>query len=183
MALIGYQYAEDLTKHFSRRDIPVPVFGLAETIELPIQRHRFASQNICGIAVRQHDRYIIAVNSAHYISRQKFSAAHELGHCLCHLEQGTRDVFGCTGNLLVSESLYERQANAFAAELLMPRRFVLAAVAEGCDTVSSLARMFGVSREATHWRLHTLKIHHDMGRDRIALPGHATVTARKASSQ
>jgi Zn-dependent peptidase ImmA (M78 family) len=171
MALVGYRYAEEITQHFREQDIPVRVFDLAQAIDLPIDRHRFTSSNICGFAARYGDLYMIAVNSSHPVTRQRFTAAHELGHCLCHLERGeVRGFFSCTGDLLVSESLFERQANAFASELLMPRVLVKRIIRAGCHRISSLADAFKVSKEAMHWRLSTLRIRHDMVLDRIIDP-------------
>ena len=167
MPLAGYLCAEGITRQFRQADLPVPVFDLAESIDLPIDRHRFSS-NICGFCSRFRGEYIVVVNSIHSDTRQRFSAAHELGHCLCHLESGVHRVFHCsTGDLLASKSLYERQANAFAAELLMPRRLIVEVLNTGCRKLSELAGLFYVSCEAMHWRLQTLRVDHDTDLDYV----------------
>lgn len=62
--------------------------------------------------------YGIAVNCAHPIERQRFSAAHELGHHILGHE-------GKIGSYIrISNEQTERDANIFAAELLMSERLV-----------------------------------------------------------
>ena len=81
--------------------------------------------------------YLILYNArAGSVKRQSFTLAHEVGHIyLGHLDDDPE----C-----------ERQANAFAAELLMPEvlaaRF-LSTLPPGADPVAGLAQTFAVSRE------------------------------------
>jgi Zn-dependent peptidase ImmA (M78 family) len=51
----------------------------------------------------------------------------------------------------------EREANVFAAELLMPEPAVRAKYAEP-ESIEALADHFAVSEEAMHWRLHNLGV-------------------------
>mgnify|MGYP001020970828 CR=1 FL=1 len=65
---------------------------------------------------------IIVVNEHRCRARKRFTIAHEIGHAvLNHFSISFSD-----GNGLNNSSWQERQANAFAAELLMPRDFLLA---------------------------------------------------------
>jgi Zn-dependent peptidase ImmA (M78 family) len=66
------------------------------------------------------DRAIITVNTAASRGRQRFSAAHELGHWMC--DRG-KIAFGCTDKAFDrewSDDNPERRANQYAAELLLP---------------------------------------------------------------
>lgn len=102
------------------------------------------------------DRAIITVNSASRRSRQRFSAAHELGHWLC--DRG-RVAFACTETMLTTEWHHENpetRANRFAADLLLPEKLF------GPDgrnqemtfaTVRKLADRYGTSLTATAIRL------------------------------
>jgi hypothetical protein len=66
------------------------------------------------------DRAIITVNSSSRRGRQRFSAAHELGHWMC---DRNRVGFSCTNSLFRSQwgaANPERGANQFAADLLLP---------------------------------------------------------------
>jgi Zn-dependent peptidase ImmA (M78 family) len=51
----------------------------------------------------------------------------------------------------------EREANVFAAELLMPEPAVRAAWAEA-DGIDATAVRFGVSQAAAHWRLYSFTL-------------------------
>lgn len=91
----------------------------------------------------REDVYVKAWNGD---GRARFTAAHELGHHVLH-----------TGVPLARAELHERlpafrlsepQANHFAAELLMPRRFIVRA-----DDARAVARRHGVSHAAAHHRL------------------------------
>lgn len=66
------------------------------------------------------DRAIITVNSSSRRGRQRFSAAHELGHWMC---DRNRIGFSCTNSLFRSQwgaANPEKGANQFAADLLLP---------------------------------------------------------------
>ncbi|MEM7245998.1 MAG: ImmA/IrrE family metallo-endopeptidase [Acidobacteriota bacterium] len=105
--------------------------------------------------VRRGDRGIIRVREGLTSPRRRFCIAHELGHFLLH--GGTSQLASCTLEMIddYRASREELEANAFAAELLLPR----AAFQERCgagaptaDRVRTLADEFGVSLTATLWR-------------------------------
>lgn len=82
--------------------------------------------------------------------RQRFTVAHELGHFALGHEDAPRD----TGNFQSSGDYRERQANRFAAELLMPASLVSRYFQNGfVSSVESLASTFGVSKDAMGYRL------------------------------
>lgn len=82
--------------------------------------------------------------------RQRFTVAHELGHFALGHEDAPRDA----GNFQSSGDLRERQANKFAAELLMPASLVTHYYQSGlADSVETLANIFGVSKDAMGYRL------------------------------
>jgi len=92
----------------------------------------------------------IGVNRQHAPVRQRFSAAHEMGHFLCgheafddahtHVEEGRHQ--------LNSHSAQEREADEFAAELLMPVEWLKRDVSELGLDVGALARRYQVSEQA-----------------------------------
>lgn len=109
------------------------------------------------------------MNAVQAPTRQRFSIAHEVGHFLLHRKAMTvfidtqftrpylaafRDSTSATG-----EDKREREANAFAAALLMPESLVREAVAqlavdvEDDAAVVELAKRFDVSRQAMTFRL------------------------------
>ncbi|GAB2857162.1 hypothetical protein GCM10027277_26960 [Pseudoduganella ginsengisoli] len=82
--------------------------------------------------------------------RQRFTVAHELGHFALGHQDAPRDA----GNFQSSGDYRERQANKFAAELLMPGSLVARHYQQGAaSSVEALANMFGVSRDAMGYRL------------------------------
>lgn len=145
---------------------PVPVSDIAsgEGIHLRLAP---TAMNISGALIRSQDgRVLIALNDAHHANRQRFTIAHELGHFfLDHTGLGTHVDADFTINLRSEVSSEasdskEIQANAFAAELLMPKSFVLQDIVEflpiDSGSVKKLARRYGVSEQAMTIRLANL---------------------------
>jgi Zn-dependent peptidase ImmA (M78 family) len=91
------------------------------------------------------DDNAIYVNKHEFPLRQTFTVAHELGHALMHKDWAASENYkillrdsGYDGN-----DSYEKEANAFAAHLLVPR-FMLDEY-WGDNTAESLSRLFAVS--------------------------------------
>lgn len=102
------------------------------------------------------DRAIITINKRSSRARQRFSAAHELGHWM--YDRG-RIAFACTEAKLVrgwDDGNPERRANRYAADLLLPRNMFVPR-ARNCpinhESVAELARAFETSLTATAIRL------------------------------
>lgn len=98
----------------------------------------------------------IFIEAADHITRQTFSVAHELGHFLLH-NDGTehiskRDIISTLG---IDKK--EREANSFAAELLMPRDEILKLIGNDFKA-DSIAAYFGVSALALEYRLNNLGV-------------------------
>jgi Zn-dependent peptidase ImmA (M78 family) len=86
------------------------------------------------------DGWLIEVNSDRSLTSQRFSVGHELGHRkMGHLGCGT-------------DAKQEREANVFAAELLMPLALLKQAMARH-RSLGELARLFQVSKEAMQIKL------------------------------
>ena len=112
----------------------------------------------------------IGLNVHHSKTGQRFTLAHELGHIYLHksaagaLHVDEGDFFvRFRGPSSVSDSAHdEREANAFAAKILMPRTFLERDFETGPDELSlsaeetflsELAGRYGVSRQALAFRL------------------------------
>ena len=117
-----------------------------------------------GVLVRKDGSTVIGVNRAHAKTRQRFTAAHELGHALLHTGTDIHHDNGFQVNLrsdLSSQGIdpEEIEANYFAACLLMPRSFLEAdpmafyVDVEDATSVAALARSYGVSAHAMGLRL------------------------------
>ena len=100
------------------------------------------------------------------LRRSRFTLAHELGHWICHAhERPESQPVYCRQVHLAdpSDRSLEREANVFAAELLMPESAVRQAWAETRE-VDACATRLNVSRTATHWRLYSFDLVEDAPR-------------------
>jgi len=98
---------------------------------------------------------VIGINQDHPLVRQRFSIARELGHHLLeHHDHFHIDLSDATGQGEPPGYNWfdERNANDFAAQVLMPAALVAAAFADD-PNLNRLAKHFKVSREAMGWRL------------------------------
>jgi Zn-dependent peptidase ImmA (M78 family) len=142
-------------------NVPVPVFQILADLGLGPQWD-LLDGNISGWIERRDDgSYGVTINVAHPSVRQRFTAAHELGHYIYH-----RDLLGAgTGDTRAYRAdqtpfpnaairpLHERQANSFAANLLMPYRSIALLRNQGITEVADLARALEVSKDAMRIRL------------------------------
>ncbi len=118
-----------------------PIFNLV------VQGTDTLPSGVDAILHRSSDICIIGYDTRVAVARQRFSVAHELGH----LHMG--HVHGKSSIDLNSGDYDEVEANAFAAELLMPRTFLAADIKSGFKDVTALAKKYQVSEEAMWWRL------------------------------
>ncbi len=101
---------------------------------------------------------VIFINQAHSKARQLFTLAHELAHILFHLGQAN-GAQTTVSEFSSNRDPQEKEANAFAAELVMPSALIEVAVRQyGTQLRSSLmldalANWFYVSRDALFYRL------------------------------
>lgn len=117
---------------------------------------RYRPLDGCEARIIGHgDRAIITVNSRGSSRRKRFSIAHELGHWRCH--KGKALVCRVDDLAPNHASSAERIADAYAADLLMPRYMFDPLVRETkkleLNTIQKLAEAFNVSMTATTLRL------------------------------
>lgn len=118
-----------------------------------------AKKPIAG-AIQKHPQfgYTILVNESDIAVRQRFTIAHELGHFFLHMDKDAQENKIIT-SFRMDSSPKERQANAFAANLLMPESLVRQEHARMVIPVSdSLADIFRVSKQAMRFRLDELEL-------------------------
>ncbi|HVC77695.1 MAG TPA: XRE family transcriptional regulator [Candidatus Micrarchaeaceae archaeon] len=156
-------------------DAPSPdrFSNLAEAIEnrlgIDVMVESYSREDFAGASITDWTFPFILVNQDQPTTRALFTLAHELGHVL---SKGgailTLDVN------LTALTNWERFANAFAANFLMPEAHVNAIVKKQGREVGSLATMlveFGVSFESLVYRLHNLALINAAGRDQLKARG------------
>jgi Zn-dependent peptidase ImmA (M78 family) len=135
-------------------DPPVnPIKIAKDVVGMKVEFVTFApgSNNISGFYDPQENEII--VNSEEYPLRQTFTVAHELGHKILHEEWAKTSDY----KVLLRDSentdgdFREKEANAFAANLLMPR-FLMDRYWENLSH-SQLSQLFAVSVPAVKARL------------------------------
>lgn len=141
---------------FSRRDDePIrDICGLLEKNGIKVFSFRLASNDFFGLSVGPVDGGpAIVVNTWDRISVERwiFSAAHELGHLILHLD--AYDVMEAAEN-----GEQEREANVFASHFLMPEEVFQKEWDETCglpfvNRVLKVKRMFMVSYKTVLYRL------------------------------
>ena len=156
--------ARRLREEFGGSDIPVPVDLIAERLDVTLVVERL-DRNVSGLLFRRGEEKAIGINATHSPQRQRFTVAHELGHLrlhpgreliLDHVRVNLRDDVSSLGT-----DREEREANAFAAELLMPAGEITRHVRWAIDReqtpdarlVGDLGRYFDVSDQAMEFRL------------------------------
>lgn len=138
--------------------LPVDVEDIARKMGA-IVHHRTDMDDTSGIIAVQDGAPVIYVNNYDASVRQRFTIAHELGHwALRHItEEG--EVLPRDSRLTysMSSSWIEREANQFAAALLMPAEYVEYVMQTGeAVTLAELSRLFGVSNTAMQFRVRNL---------------------------
>ena len=137
---------------------PIDVMKIASEFGLKV----FAAsldEGISGMIVRDKSfetpsGFVIIVDRNEASVRQRFTAAHELGHFLLHRDligERIEDNYMLRSNQL--SNWQEAQANRFAADLLMPRHLLNKYVEETAMKPAQLAKLFQVSELAMSIRL------------------------------
>lgn len=165
----GLDEAKKVLDEFNVKRAPVPIERIIKAKGIVLE-YAPLEEELSGMAYIQDDISIIGLNALHHPNRQRFSAAHELAHHILHNEEIRKSVHVDKGLRILRRDTVssegtdpmEIEANAFAAELLMPRNFLMEAInLEGMDieddaSVEKLARKFRVSASAMRYRLAAL---------------------------
>lgn len=149
------------------RKPPVNVHAIAEKLGAHVREVPHEG-SISGMLYRDGRQVIIGVNERDVATRQRFTIAHELGHLKLHRGRPMildhkvhEDIVVDLRDTTLPSSREEVQANAFAAELLMPDVFIRESIAKApkrallsdAALVLHLTKTYDVSRDATVYRL------------------------------
>lgn len=146
---------------------PIPVEKIADFLGARVAYEAFDG-DVSGMLYREADQTLIGVNSTHAATRQRFTLAHEIAHLRLHKGQPVFIDRLVRVNWRDGTSDQEEvQANAFAAELLMPRKFMTQEIERAVakarqiapeQLILELAETFRVSQEAMRYRLINLGV-------------------------
>ena len=135
---------QDLQRRFCVSDPPIDPVEIARGSGVDVLFVTFGgqSQRISGFYDAEENA--IYVNADEYPLRQTFTVAHELGHARLHRDwaRGSEYQMLMRDQDAPSGNKYEKEANAFAAHLLVPR-FLLDRYRH--LEISDLSRIFAVS--------------------------------------
>ncbi|MEX0748870.1 MAG: ImmA/IrrE family metallo-endopeptidase [Candidatus Saccharimonadales bacterium] len=102
---------------------------------------------VYAIAHKDGQDIDIAFNKKTSVNRQKFSVAHEFGHLyMGHVHSGASIDFD-------DSRVPEVEANAFAAELIMPLNLIKEDIKKFRGDTAGLIKHLAVSEEAFWWRI------------------------------
>jgi Zn-dependent peptidase ImmA (M78 family) len=150
--------------------LPIPINELAFKRGLAVKPYDLG-ENVSGVLVIKNGTGFIGYNPTESIVRQRFTVAHELGHYELHNNDANnlfvdkqfkvefRNEISSTG-----EMIYEREANAFAASILMPEKILIDEIKNqhidlsDDNNIQELAKLFNVSVSAMTFRLINLKL-------------------------
>jgi hypothetical protein len=140
---------------FPAAEVPVPVQDIAEDL-LGLRVRVAPGLAVSGMLVPSER--LVWVNADEPPERCRFTVAHEMGHWVVHCaEQATRPAILCRdADLDGATDVREREANVFAADLLMPEAAVREAAGGPDSSATALALRFRVSPVAMAWRLYNL---------------------------
>jgi Zn-dependent peptidase ImmA (M78 family) len=141
----------------------IDVFKIAEYLGVDVKPAKLDS-SISGLFVIKEQKPYIRYNDSEAPQRQKFTIAHELGHYVLHKDiplfvEKNEAVLYRNMDSTTGELLKEKEANSFAASLLMPKFMIdeqIENIPNGKDPVIHLSEVFKVSSQAMYYRLNNL---------------------------
>ena len=116
-------------KLYAADDLPVPVEAIAEDL-LGLYVEEADLDGVSGLLYPAER--LIQVNANDTPARRRFTLAHEVGHWVCQVQEGRGAPMMCRAEDVApgADRALEREANIFAAELLMPEDAVRAVASD-----------------------------------------------------
>jgi Zn-dependent peptidase ImmA (M78 family) len=152
--------------------LPIPIEIIARSQKVDVIPYELGDE-VSGMLVINKDSGVIGYNSKHSKGRQRFTIAHEFGHYILH--RSLKELFVDKDFIVIKyrsnkeysaiEMKHEREANAFAASILMPEHLIKAEIEKKemkmlteNELIEKLANIFEVSVPAMTFRLSELNI-------------------------
>jgi IrrE N-terminal-like domain len=149
--------AHDVLNKLQISSLPVSPFAVADRKDIAYQEKSSVGQGISGCLMKVGNQFGI-LYSSRFASEgfKRFTVAHELGHYFLpgHIDalfgKGQQCHYSDSG--FISDDKYEREADSFAAGLLMPKLLFKAACGksgQGLEAIETLADLCVTSLTAT----------------------------------
>ncbi len=146
---------------------PVPIKDCAKHLGIKLEALELDDDVAGFLLLKDNNEVNIGYNKNHAPHRIRFTVAHEVAHYVLHAKNSKifvdkeEKVLFRDGNSSTGEFFREREANAFAAALLMPEKLLLTEIEKHKNEtkekfISSLAKAFKVSEQAITIRLTNL---------------------------
>lgn len=148
------QLADQVLQDSGNDSYPVDLFAITEHLGIDVYQATF-NQDVSGLIEKRKNSTKIYVNENDAPVRQRFTMAHELGHYFLHLKDTEGNFFDNEKSLFRNgggDPIIEKEANQFAAALLMPEKDVHTEYFM-TGSISELAYQFRVSSQAMEIRL------------------------------
>jgi len=130
---------------------PLDVERLADALGLVVL-YESLDESISGYLEKSLQGWKIGVSAYQHPTRQKFTIAHELAHYVLHRDMQAKFEDEPFARRTGSGNQMERDADQFAAELLMPEKEFKDAIDKGINTLTALSAIFGTSMMAVRYR-------------------------------
>lgn len=154
--------ARKLLTKFEITGVPIQVDDIAK--KMGIQISYAPSDEYSGMLIRKEgEQALMGVNSNESKNRMRFTIAHEIAHYIFDKKTAVSIDYRNNGSTL-DKSLEEKRADLFAANLLMPKKWLQLDIEKisredfSKDQIAELARKYGVSSEAMTYRLVNLNL-------------------------
>ncbi|AEE19464.1 ImmA/IrrE family metallo-endopeptidase [Dokdonia sp. 4H-3-7-5] len=158
--------AFQILKELNLLKTPIDVFEVASRLGISIVEQDL-DDDVSGFLVRKDNKNIIGLNRNQHVVRQRFTVSHEIGHFSLHVEKPLFVDFFKGSKLYrsttqPSDRQMEKEANAFAASLLMPKPLLKKELGKLSEDISyekklkTLSDLFRVSQQAMDYRLKSL---------------------------
>ena len=146
--------------------LPVKIEDVAKKMGLRVTPFAF-DDDISGVLVIENGQGTIGYNQNESRVRRRFTIAHECAHYTLHKDQssmfmdkGFHAIFRSRQSGLSEETqILEREANTFAAYILMPDHLLKREIDQiyfdlgSEDDIKNLAKIFDVSSQAMYYRI------------------------------
>ena len=138
---------------------PLDIKAVAKKIfNIEIKEDKF-DKGVSGFLERIGGKWCIFINQDENELRKRFTIAHELGHFIKHREKYILSGSSTPDLIFFRDKTIdpmEKEANDFAADLLMPKDIFIGKIKSGCNTLEKLSEVFQLSTSAVKYRAYKL---------------------------